>query len=144
MSENKTSQTQHEAAFDPLKIWTASVETWTRLTRDNIDRMQSFYHRDRGPDGKDDDKRDPMAFWNTGVDAWTQLACDGIERLQSFYHQVAEVESAAYERAKKSAKDLGDMMSESVTCAADLTREWQKLGIEAARRSVRAFRSPED
>lgn len=138
MSENKTSQTQPDSAFDPLKMWTSSVETWNRLTRENIDRMQSFYHR------SEDDKRDPMTFWNTGVDAWTQLACDGIERLQSFYHQASEIESASYERAKKSAKELGDMVSDSVTYAAELTREWQKIGFETARRSVRAFRSPEE
>jgi hypothetical protein len=135
MSESKTSQTQHDDAFDPLKVWTSSMETWTRIARDNIGRMQSFYHR------SDDDRRDPMAFWNTGMDAWTQLACDGIERLQSFYSQVAEIESVAYERARKSARDLGDMMSESVTYAADLTREWQQLGIETVRRGAHAMRS---
>lgn len=137
MSENKTSQTQHESAFDPLRILTSSVDTWTRLTRENIDRVQSFYHRG------DEDKRDPMAFWNTGVDAFTQLAFDNLERVQSFYTQVAEVESATYDRAKKGAKDLGDMVSESVTCATDLTRELQKIGLETARRSVRAFRTDE-
>jgi hypothetical protein len=137
MSENKTSQTQPEGAFDPLEIWTSSVETWTRLTRENIDRVQSFYHRG------DDDKRDPMSLWTTGLDAWTQLACDNVERLQAFYHQVAEVESAAYERAKKSAKELGDIVADSMTYATDLAREWQKVGVDAARRSVRAFRPEE-
>ncbi len=137
MSENKTSQTQPESAFDPLKMWTSSVDTWTRLTRENIDRVQSFYHRG------DDEKRDPGAFFTTGLDAWTQLAFDGIERLQSFYHQVAEVESAAYERAKKSAQDLSEMVSESVAVATDVTREWHKIGLETARRSVRAFRPAE-
>lgn len=134
MSETKTPHASHEAAFDPLKIWTSSVEAWTRLTRESIDRVQSFYHR------VDDDKRDPMAFWTTGLDAWTQLACDGIERMQSFYHQAAELESAVCERARKSAKDLGDMMSDSVAYAANLSRELQALGIEVARRGVRAVR----
>lgn len=140
MSENNTSQTQHEGAFDPLKIWASSMETWTRLTRENIERMQSLYQRVGHGQG-DDDKRDPVAFWTTGMDAWTQLACDGIERMQSFYHQVTELEGAAYERTRKNAKDLGDMVSDSVTYAADLTREWQKIGIETARRGVRAFRA---
>jgi hypothetical protein len=135
MSESKTSQTQHDDAFDPLKVWTSSMETWTQMARDNIGRMPSFFHR------SGDDRRSSMAFWNTGLDAWTQLACDGIERLQSFYSQVAEIESAAYERARKSARDLGDMMSESVTYAADLTREWQQLGLETVRRGVHTVRS---
>lgn len=135
MSENKTSHTQHDDAFDPLKLWTSSMETWTRIARDNIGRMQSFYHR------SDDDMRSPMAFWNTGLDAWTQVACDGIERVQSFYNQMTEIESLAYERARKSARDIGDMMSASVTHAADLTREWQQLGIETVRRGVHAIRS---
>lgn len=137
MSENKTSQTQPAGAFDPLEIWTSSVEAWTRLTRENIERVQSFHHR------SDHDKREPMSFWTMGLDAWTQLACDNVERVQSFYHQVAEVESAAYERARKSAKELGDIASDSMTYAAELAREWQKVGVEAARRSVRAFRAGE-
>lgn len=137
MSDNDTSQTPPGGAFDPLKIWTSSIETWTRVTRDSIDRVQSFLHRG------DDEKRDPTAFWHTGLDVCTQLACDGIERLQSFYHHATELESAAYERARQSAKDLGDMVSGSVTYAADLTREWQKLGVETVRRGVRAVRTPE-
>jgi hypothetical protein len=136
MSDTKTtSQTQPEGTFDPLKLWTAGLETWSRLTRDNVERIQSFYHR------SDDEKRDPMAFWNTGADAWTQLACDNIERFQSLYHQVAELEGAAYERARKSAKDIGDMMSDTVTYAADLTRELQKVGLETVRRNARVFRT---
>ena len=104
MSENKTSQSQQEGpagSFDPLKLWTAGLETWTRITRDNV------------------------------------------ERLQSFYNQAADLESATYERAKKSAKELGDMVSESVTYVADLSREWRKVGIETARRSARVFRTEE-
>lgn len=140
MSENKTSQSQHESqagSFDPLKLWTAGLETWTRITRDNVERLQSFYHR------SEDDKRDPLSFWNTGIDAVTQVACDNIERLQSFYNQAADLESATYERARKSAKELGDMVSESVTYVADLSREWRKLGLETARRSARVFRTEE-
>lgn len=144
MSENKTSQSQHEGnegnvhmGFDPLKLWTAGFETWMRISRDNVERLQSFYHR------SDDDKRDPLSFWNTGVDALTQVACDHVERLQSFYNQAADLESATYERARKSAKEIGDMMSESVTYVTDVSREWRKLGLEAARRSARVFRPEE-
>lgn len=143
MSENKTSQSQHEGhaghgdAFDPLKLWTAGLETWVRITRDNVERLQSFYHR------SDDDKRDPMSFWNTGVDALTQVACDHVERLQSFYNQAADFESATYERARKSAKEIGDMVSESVTYVSDVSREWRKMGLETARRSARVFRPEE-
>lgn len=132
MSENNTSQTQHEDRPDLLKLWMSGLDAWAQLTRDSVERLQSFYRHD--------DARDPAALWSAGVETWTQLARDNIERIESFCGQLVELEEAAYQQARKSAAELGNKMSESASCFADIGREWRKLGIDAARRSAQAFR----
>lgn len=86
---------------------------------------------------------DPMPFLMMGpatmFDAWAHMAKDSMERMQSFYGELADLEDSAYAQIKRNARDLGDMMSESITYVADLSREWRKLSIEAARRSTELF-----
>lgn len=133
MSENSTSQTQHEAMPDPLKIWLSGIDAWAQLTRDSVERLQPFCAHE--------DARDPAAFWTAGIDTWTQIVRDNIERFESLYGQLADLEKAAYQQTRKSARELGDRVSESASCVVELGREWRDIGIDAVRRGAQAFRS---
>lgn len=94
-------------------------------------------------DSRNEPKNDPFAFMSAGFDTWAQMAekatRENIDRIQGLYDELADIENAAYDRAKKGAQDLGDMMNESMTYMAELGREWRKLTLDATRRSAQMF-----
>ncbi len=79
---------------------------------------------------------DPSSLWTSGFDAWAQMTKENFDRMQSFYDELADMETASYDRAKQSAREVGSMMGETVSYLADMTREWRRLSIEATKRSA--------
>lgn len=113
------------------------------MSKQTTSQTQKETESEPRPESKPESRFDPMPFLMMGpanmFDAWAHMAKDSMERMQSFYDELAEFEDSAYTQLKKNARDLGDMMSESITYMADLSREWRKLSIEATRRSTELF-----
>ena len=121
------------------------------MSKKNDSQTQQEGQQDSRNDANNQRTSDPFAFMFSGFDTWAQVAGqmaeqmtvkttrEHIDRMQSFYNEMADFENVAYGRAKKSAQDVGDMMSESITYMADLGREWRKLTVEATRRSAEMF-----
>lgn len=139
-TQNETQNgSQYGAKFDPTRMWMSGMDTWLRIARDNMERVHAFYD-DRSAHPFEG-RLDPVALWSAGVDTWNQLSRENMERVQGLCDEMLDFEQAAYERAKKGAKDLGAIMTESVDCLTDLAREWRKLGIKAMRRGASAVES---
>ncbi|WP_428262246.1 hypothetical protein [Haliangium sp.] len=115
--------------FDPVKVWMSGIDTWSRMARENFENVRSVWQTGEG-------SFDPSSLWTTGMDTWTRLARENVERMNSFYDELTGLEEAAYQRAKQGAQELGEMMSESLSYAAEFGREWRKMGMEAARRGA--------
>jgi hypothetical protein len=82
---------------------------------------------------------DPIIPLVLSLDAWSRLAQENIGRAQSFYDELASFESASYERAKKTANEMADLVSDSIAYASKLAAEWRALTIEATRRGAAAL-----
>ncbi|MEM9488515.1 MAG: hypothetical protein AAGC55_05195 [Myxococcota bacterium] len=79
---------------------------------------------------------DPTLPFRIGMDIWTRISREQIDRLQSMCDELAEAESEAYQRLRKSSREMSSLMDQSMEYATQLSAEWRKIVLEATRKSA--------
>jgi hypothetical protein len=70
---------------------------------------------------------------------WTKAWIDPLERIEAIYDQVAKMQAASVEQARKNVDEAARLTKESIAYTEQLTAQWRALSFDAARRMAEMF-----
>ena len=69
-------------------------------------------------------------------DAWKKMMGDHVTRVEQAYAETARLQAQGLEQSQKAVDDLAKLSRDSIQYAFQLSAEWQKLTIEATRKTA--------
>lgn len=71
--------------------------------------------------------------------AWTKAWFEPLERIEAVYEQMAKMQSASLDQARKNVDEAARLAKESIAYAEQLTAQWRALSFDAAKRTAEMF-----
>ncbi len=71
-----------------------------------------------------------------GLDAWRSMMEAQRQRFETMVAELDRMERERHERALTALEDMSKLMKSTLEYQRELTTEWRKMGIEAAKKSV--------
>ena len=75
-----------------------------------------------------------------GFEMWRDMMTAQTARFESMLTEMERIEKERHERSVKALDDVTNLMKSSLSYQQQLTDEWRKLGLEAARKGAEAFK----
>ncbi len=76
------------------------------------------------------------------VDAWRRMLEEQMERLDAMFEELGRLEARSMEQTRAAIDEGAKLMKESLAYATEISAEWRRLTLDAAKRSRDYFQVP--